>query len=103
MVADRLGKRWLLSTARAVAVHLRERSVSTSIRIRRPARASATWSEGWLAVIGDLGRNRPRMELWYDRYSGHMKRKLWYGFYSPHRDGVRGVTRRVDEKLSPIR
>lgn len=60
-------------------------------------------TDGWYAVIGDLGRKQPRLEIWLDRFSNHPKRRFYAGFYSGDRRRVTAITERVSRKLWPIR
>jgi hypothetical protein len=84
----RPGKAWLLETARAVALELKPRCVGTRLRIRLPSRATRTHTDGWAAVIGNLGQNRPKLEIWLDHFARHGDRKLWACFSG----GRRGLT-----------
>lgn len=53
------------------------------LRIRQARWFYATDTDGWSLVLGSLGKEQPRLEIWIDRYSNHADRKLWCGFYSP--------------------
>jgi hypothetical protein len=61
----------LLATARAVAQQLKVQSDGTRLRVRVPRGAAITNSDGCMAVIGDLGKNQPRLEVRLDRFSGY--------------------------------
>ncbi|MBP7735041.1 MAG: HNH endonuclease [Spirochaetes bacterium] len=99
----RKGKKWLLAIARAVAIELRSRIEGTPIRIRVPSRVTEMNTDGWSAVIGDLGKNRPRLEIWFDRFSGYDDRKLWVCFHSENRRQLTNITKLVEKKLVPVR
>ncbi|HJN07147.1 MAG TPA: HNH endonuclease [Pirellulaceae bacterium] len=96
-------RRWLLATAKSIAEQLRAHSEGTRLRLRIPHRAKITNTDGWSTVIGDLGRNQPRLEVWFDRFSGYADRKLYAGFRSEIRQQIISITNRVDEKLWPVR
>jgi len=94
---------WLLSVAKAVASRLQRESVGTPIRIRVPTRAGTTNTDGWSAVIGSLGRGKPRLEIWLDRFSGGSKRKLYACFRSEKRPPLLAISKKVGKKLWPVR
>mgnify|MGYP003953321571 CR=1 FL=1 len=100
---SRRDKAWLLATAKAVAAAMKEHSAGTRLRIRVPARTTATNTDGWAAIIGDLGENQPRLEIWLDRFSGYPDRKLYACFRSESRRPVAVMTERVSQKLWPVR
>jgi 5-methylcytosine-specific restriction endonuclease McrA len=93
----------LLATAKAVANSLKMQSEGTRLRIRIPSRATTTNTDGWYAVIGNLGENQPRLEIWLDRFSGYSERKLYACFHSKARQQIMSITKRVSRKLWPIR
>ena len=94
---------WLLATARAVAKALKVRCAGTRLRVRIPRAATSTNTDGWSAVIGDLGRGHPRLEVWFDRFAGYPERKLFACFRSEARHTLIAVTKRVDRELWPAR
>src|SRR5262245_35987538 len=94
---------WLLMTAKAVANRLKLQSKGTRLRIRIPTRIIKTNTDGWSAIIGDLGKNQPRLEVWFCRFSGYPERKLYAGFCSMERQQITSITKRVSKKLWPIR
>ena len=94
---------WLLATARAVAERLKVRSEGTRLHIRVPSRAMSMDTDGWRVVIGNLGQNQPRLEVWLDRFSGYPQRKLWACFRTCDRSQLMAITKRVDRKLWPAR
>ena len=96
-------KAWLLATAKAVAIELKRHSPGTRLRIRMPTRATTTNTDGWAVVIGDLGKNQPRLEIWFDRFSGYPERKLYACFRSKVRPPLIAITKPVARKLWPIR
>lgn len=99
----RQDSRWLLSIAKAVASELQLRGKGTSLRIRIPSRVHATHTDGWRVVIGDFGKKTPSLEIWFDRFSGYPERKLYACFSSDVRLQITSITKRVSEKLWPIR
>lgn len=98
----RRDKAWLLATARAVAAELKQRIEGTPLRVRLPGRARRTETDGWYAKIGDLGRGRPRLEIWLDHFTGHDDRKLQVCFEGNRRQ-LTVLTSQVAKNLIPIR
>jgi len=94
---------WLLTAAKAIARELKQRSDGTNLRIRVPWRVIKSDTDGWYTVIGNLGDNQLRLEVWLDRFCGYDDRKPYAGFYS--RDGRRVIdmTSRVAKRLIPHR
>lgn len=99
----RQDRAWLLTTAKSVAERLKLHGEGTRLRIRIPGRATKTNTDGWSAVIGDPGKNRPRLEVWFDGFSGYPERKLYACFRSEVRQQVTSITKRVSRKLWPAR
>lgn len=99
----RQNRAWLLTTAKAVAERLKLHSEGTRLRIRAPSSATTMDTDGWAAIIGDLGKNQPRLEVWFDRFSGYAERKLYAGFRSERRTQITSITNRVSRKLWPVR
>jgi hypothetical protein len=97
----RQDRAWLLATAKAVAERLKLHSDGTRLRVRPPRRVVATNTDGWRAVIGDIGKEQPRLEIWLDRFSGYSDRKLFAGFCSE--TTLTSLTKRVSRKLWPSR
>lgn len=99
----RQDRAWLLATAKTVASRLKPHSEGTRLRIRIPRRAITTNTDGWSAVIGDMGKHQPRLEVWFDRFSGYPERKLFACFRSEVRAPMVAITKRVSRKLWPTR
>lgn len=97
------GRAWLLATAKAVADELKRHCEGTRIRIRIPRFATETNTDGWSAIIGDLGKGQAQLELWFDRFSGYQQRKLYACFRSEGRPQIVSITKRVSRKLWPAR
>jgi predicted HNH restriction endonuclease len=97
------GKAWLLANAKAVAKQLSQQSDGTGLRIRTPYRVSATLTDGWHAVIGDMGKDKPRLEIWFDRFTKHPDRKLYACFDAMTNAAIAGITKHVSKKLWPVR
>ncbi len=93
----------LLATAQAVASRLKMQSRGTKLRIRIPKRAIETTTDGWSATIGDLGGNQPQLEMWFDPFSGHTKRRFWAGFRSESEQPISTIINNVTKKLWPVR
>ena len=90
---------FLLATARAVAAELKQRGSGTPMRVRLPGRCAITNTDGWCATVGNLGKNRPSMEIWLDRFPGYDDRKLYAGFWSTDRPRLVAITQRVTRSL----
>lgn len=95
--------RWLLTTAKAVANKLKSCCEGTSLRIRIPSRVDETNTAGWMVVIGDLGKHQPRIEIWFDRFSGYDERRLCACFHSDERPAILAITKLVSARLWPVR
>jgi 5-methylcytosine-specific restriction endonuclease McrA len=98
---SRQDRAYLLATAQAVALRLR--SEEPRIRVRVPTRVFPRDTDGWCAILGDLGKQRPRLEMWFDRFTGYPGRKLWSGFYSSEQPKLMSVVKRMGHELRPIR
>jgi 5-methylcytosine-specific restriction endonuclease McrA len=96
-------KALLLATARVIAAQLKQASKGTRIRVRQPARAGWTNTNGWRAVVGDLGKNQPRLEVWLDSFTGHQQRKFYLCFCHRDRDHLHRLANGVARKLRPHR
>jgi hypothetical protein len=101
--SHRQDRAWFLATAKAVAKSLKQRSDGTSLRIRIPGQATDTNTDGWRTVIGDLGRGKPRLEIWFDRFSGYPERKLYACFFTMNRQQITAITKQVSKTLWPVR
>lgn len=94
---------WLLATARGVAIGLKHCRAGTRLRIRIPRATIPTNTNGWSAVIGDLGKGQPKLEIWLDRFSGYRARKLFACIRSETRQPLVNITKRVRQRLWPSR
>lgn len=97
------GRSWFLAIAKAVAVELKPVARGTPLRIRIPRRATNTNTNGWAATIGDLGRGKPRLEIWFDRFSGHPDRKLYACLHSASRAPLVAITKHASRHFWPAR
>jgi hypothetical protein len=102
MAAKISDKMRLLATASSIAARLKDQGNGNGLRIRSP-RISKPATDGWRASIGDLGKNRPRLEIWLDRFSGHSDRKFLACFYSADRSKITGITRHAAREFWPVR
>lgn len=100
---EKQDRAWLLATAKAVANELKHHSKGTSLRVRTPSRVAKTNTKGWSALIGTLGKGQTRLEVWFDQFSGHPKRKLYACFYSCVRPQIISIVERVSKNLWPVR
>lgn len=101
--AHRRNRAWLLANAMVVAERLGQRTKGTGLRIRRPARATLSNTDGWYCVIGNLGPKKLKLEIYLDRFSGYPDRKLYACLSSEIRTHMIAVTDRVSRKFWPIR
>ena len=93
----------LLPVAQAVTLELKRRAEGTRLRIRVPNTIVTTGNtDGWRAVLGRLGTNGPRLDIWFDRISGLPDRKFYAGFYSNRRK-IAALIERTSRKLWPVR
>lgn len=93
----------LLRAAKEIARQLQFQATGARIRVRVPYRTSKPLTDGWRAIVGNLGRKRPKLEVWLDRFSGYPDRRFWFGFFSSSRPSVVSITKRVRRSLYPIR
>jgi 5-methylcytosine-specific restriction endonuclease McrA len=99
----RQDRAWLLAIGKAVADRLRIHGEGTRLRVRIPRRATNTNTDGWSVIVGDLGKGQPRIEVWFDRFSGYRQRKLYACFRSEACRQITSITKRVGRELWPIR
>ena len=95
--------RELLRVAKAIAGKLKSNSHGTPLAIRMPTAAPTSNTDGWYVVIGNLGPKQPRLEVWFDRFSGYPERKFWACFHSEQRRQITSITKRVSKNLWPIK
>lgn len=103
MATTQKDKRRLLAAARMLAARLKLSDHGAAMRIRVPARGSKRQTDGWRVVIGDLGKNQPRLELWLDRFTGYTQPKFWACFYSENLKKLAKITKRISRQLWPVR
>jgi 5-methylcytosine-specific restriction endonuclease McrA len=99
---DKKDRRWLLETAQLVADELRARGDGTSLRIRRPKTPINSGTGGWAVVIGSLGKGRPGLEIWLDRFTRLPNRKFYATLYSKKEQAIRKLASR-SKSLWPVR
>ena len=96
--------RWVLDTAKTVAEKLRKEKGGTRLRILSP---TSSWfaddTKGWCVQIGSLGKDEPKLQIWYDRVSGGDKRKLYAGFYAPEKRVMTKLVSQVPSEIIPVR
>lgn len=79
------------------------RSPGSPLRIRIPRVATKSNTDGWYAVLGDLGTGQAKLEVWLDRFTGYPERKLYAAFHSEDRRKLTSITKRVNRRLWPVR
>jgi 5-methylcytosine-specific restriction endonuclease McrA len=99
---DKNDRRWVLEAARRVADELRTQRAGTSLRLRIPEKSHSSDTDGWAVVIGSLGKGRPGLEIWLDRFTGHQNRKLYAAFFSRNEQAIRKLAFR-SKALWPVR
>ena len=68
------------------------------LRIRQPGKAYPTNTDGWYAVIGDLGKGQPHLEVWLDRFSGYPNRRLNACLRSDSAERIEAIAENVPEQ-----
>ena len=98
-------KAWLLKAAKELALNLKPHIKGTGLRLSQHAKIAAdtTLTAGWSAVIGNLGKGEPTVELWLDRFSGHPERKLYVCYYSRKKEQIQALSRNVLNALGHVR
>ncbi|HRJ59350.1 MAG TPA: HNH endonuclease [Anaerolineales bacterium] len=103
MSTYRRDKKWLLDTAKVVASMLKERRAGTAMTIRQPSAAVETTTGGWGVVIGNLGKNQPKIEIWLDKFAGYPDRKLYACLRSEDQKALTKIVGNVSRHLWPVR
>ena len=84
-------------------MELKPHCTGTPLRIRAPSRVFQSYTNGWYTVIGDLGKGRPRLEIWFDLFPGYPNRRFYAGFRSEDRQEIVSLTKRLSKSLWPVR
>ena len=96
--------KWVLDTAKEIALRLKQEKKGTSLRIRMPRHVLKTGNtDGWRVVIGDLGPDKPKLEIWFDRISGYEDRKFNAAFHSTESSQIEELASQVSRRLWPVR
>lgn len=95
-------KKELIRIAKAVAARLKVSAADSPLKVRSPAQCSATHTDGWRVMIGNLGRGRPTVQIWLDRFAGKDDRTL-SAWFEGTRTQIKVLVQRVEKKLSPVR
>ena len=99
----RQNKAWLRATAKVIAENLKPRSEGTNLYIRKPSEGTTTNTDGWRVTIGDLGKEKLRLEIWFDRFSGYSDRKLYACFSSKNTKQIPSIIKRLSRNMWPVR
>ena len=102
-MTSRSDRRRLLTVGREIAGQLRDAQPNRRLRIRSPRGVGGTNTDGWSVVIGDLGPNTTRLEVWLDRFSGHTEREFFVCFRSEDSRKIARITNNVAKTLWPVR
>lgn len=100
---SRNDRAWLVATAKEVARKLELRCADTAIRLRPKVSSDSTDTGGWLVAIGSLGKGKPTLEIWYDKFAGYEDRKLSACFRSKDPDKIRHLVKSVADRLPPVK
>ncbi len=67
------------------------------LKILKPSQTDCvtTNSRGWAIEIARLGRGKPDLEIWIDRFTGHAERKLYACFYSTKLDQIEALAKQA--------
>jgi 5-methylcytosine-specific restriction endonuclease McrA len=95
-------KRHLVEIARDVAKVLKPCAKEYRLRVRLHASSSATETDGWRVTIGDLGKGRPTIQIWLDRFA-RQEDKTLSAWFEGNRKQIKGITQRVKKHLTPVR
>jgi HNH endonuclease len=83
----------LMAVANALQKELRQSGLQPT-----KLKAAEAESDGWWTPIANWKRNRPRIELFFDKSSGDGQRHFWFGFSSsPHQ--IKWLSERVPRDL----
>lgn len=93
---------WLLKTAQMIVEELRARRNGTTLRVRIPKKPHNSDTDGWAVIIGNLGKGRPGLEIWLDRFTHLPARKFYATFYSKKERAIRTLAFR-SKALWPVR
>jgi len=94
---------WLLSVGKATAQSLRIRLAGTKSQVRIPKRAYTTNTDGWRVFMGTLGKGKPKIQIWLDRFTGREQRKLWACVTTQSPGAISALARRLRRSRWPIR
>lgn len=72
----------LLRVAQAVVDLLQPAVRGMDVKVQKPRPPWKTASDGWMTIIGDLGKGKPSIEIWLDGFSRHKSRRFYAGFHS---------------------
>ena len=103
MATPRASRAYLLATAKLITSELRLQSKGLGVRLKTPDAVSATNTDGWCVTIGSMGRNQPKLEIWFDKFTRGTDRKLYACFRSESRSQIQAITKKVSKKLWGIR
>jgi hypothetical protein len=102
-MSDQQDKQRTSRVAQLIRSQLEKQDNADQIRWRRPLIPWATNTDGWFVRLGNLGRGKPYLEVWLDRYLGRTRRYFWFGFYSPNFKIIQRLIKFQSNFLQPIR
>lgn len=100
---EQQNRKWLITTATVIVENLKLRSEGTNLRIRIPRGSTTTNTDGWRVLIGDLGKNQPQLEIWFDLFSGYDERKLSACFWYINKKPISNLIEQVSRDMWPVR
>ena len=96
-MSDRQDKRRLSRVAELIGAELVAMDEGSEIRWRDRIRCEGTNTDGWVVRLGNLGKGRPYLELWLDRYARRGERCFWFGLYSPQHQKLRRLVKKLPD------
>jgi hypothetical protein len=87
--------------AELIYAALHEQGHGPHIRANGITRPAKTWTDGWKLRLGTLGRGKPFLELWLDKYPARDRRCFYWGFYSPNPKALPWLMKQLPRSLQP--
>ena len=103
MATHNASRVYLLATARLITSELRLQSKGAGVRLITPNAVFSTNTDGWCVTIGSMGKSKPRLEIWFDKFTKGLDRKLYACFRAKDKSQIEAITKRVSAKLWGIK
>jgi hypothetical protein len=88
---ENIDKKYLKDFSKQVYVKLKEYQAAKPFNFAPKIQIREVGSDGWAVQLGILRGYGCSVEIWFDRFTSHEKRKLYYGLYSRKPDGVEKI------------